>query len=93
VNEGTLFVPPDRWYHQHFNTGGDSAKYMATTWIGQKYWAKGIGGGGRTHRLNTVSFREGGNMVDYTDEDGAIRCTFEEELKKNGVSPKMPSMK
>jgi len=93
VKECTISVPPDCWYHQHFNTGGDSAKYMATTWIGQKYWSKGIGGGGRTHRLNTVSFREGRNMVDYPDEDAAIRSMFEEELKKIGVSSKMPSMK
>jgi hypothetical protein len=91
--DGTLFVPPDRWFHQHFNTGGDAAKYMATEWIGQKFWSKAIGGGGRTHRLNIVSVRDGGNMVDYPDEDPAVRSLFEEELKKNGVSSKMPSMK
>jgi hypothetical protein len=92
VNEGTLLVPPDRRFHQHFNTGGAAAKYMATEWIGQKYWSKGIGGGGRTHRLNTVSVPDGGNMVDYPDEDPAVRSLFEEELKKNGVWSKMPSM-
>ncbi len=88
--DGTLFVPPDRWFHQHFNTGEGAAKYMATTWIGGKYFVKAMGGGGRTHRLNNISHHHGGNMVDYPDEDPVIRATFEEELKKNGVAVRMP---
>ena len=88
--EGTLFVPPDRWFHQHFNAGATPAKYMAATWIGGKYFVKALGGGGRTHRLNTISTRHGGNMVDYPDEDPAIRSIFEEELKKKGGTSRMP---
>jgi hypothetical protein len=91
--DGTLFVPPDRWFHQHFNAGETAAKYMATTWIGGKYFVKGMGGGGRTHRLNTISTHHGGNMVDYPDEDPAIRSIFEEELRKNGVAVRMPPRK
>ena len=89
--EGTLFVPPDRWFHQHFNAGTSAAKYMATTWIGGKYWVKGMAGGGRTHRLNTISFHHGGNMVDYPDEDPLIKEMFAAELKKHGVELRMPS--
>src|SRR6266540_7419351 len=45
------------------STGATPAKYMATTWIGGKYFVKAMGGGGRTHRLNNISHKHGGNMI------------------------------
>ncbi len=88
-SEGSIFVPPDHWFHQHFNAGETPARYLAATWIGGKYFVEGLGGGGRTHRLGTVPIQHGGNMIDYPDEDPAIRALFEEELKKSGVAVRM----
>jgi hypothetical protein len=51
-----------------------------------------LGAGGRTHRLNNISHKRGGNMIDHPDEDPMIRAMFEEELKKNGVEARMPSV-
>ena len=63
---------------------------VVPSWVGGKYLVQGLGGGGRTHRLGTVSLRKGGNMIDYDDEDPAIRTLFEEERKKSGVAIQMP---
>jgi len=92
--EGSLFVPPDGWFHQHFNTGADFARYIAPTWGGDgKWFMRALGGGGRTHRLGKTSTRKGGNLIEYVDEDPAIREIFEAELRKNGVKSRMTSGK
>lgn len=88
--EGSLFVPPDGWFHQHFNTGPDPARYLAATWGGDgKWFMRALGGGGRTHRLAKTSIRKGGNMIEYEDEDPVIREMFEAELRKAGVPLRM----
>src|SRR5215813_3783951 len=92
--EGSLFVPPDGWFHQHFNTGSDPARYIAPTWGGDgKWFTRSLGGGGRTHRLGKTSTRKGGNLIEYEDEDPAIREMFVAELKRNGVEVRMPKKK
>ena len=88
--EGTIFVPPDGWFHQHFNTGGDPARYLAANWGGDgKWYMRALGGGGRTHRLGKTSTRKGGNLIEYEDEDPTIGETFEAELKKAGIKNRM----
>lgn len=92
--EGSLFVPPDGWFHQHFNAGNDAARYLAPTWGGDgKWFMKAVGGGSRTHRLGKTSIRKGGNLIEYEDEDPAIREVYQAELRKNGVEMRMPSGK
>ena len=92
--EGSLFVPPDGWFHQHFNSGADAARYIAPTWGGDgKWFMRALGGGGRTHRLGKTSIRKGGNLIEYEDEDPIIKEIFEAELKKSGVKNRMRSGK
>jgi quercetin dioxygenase-like cupin family protein/DNA-binding transcriptional MerR regulator len=88
--EASLFVPPDGWFHQHFNTSRDPARYLAATWGGDgKWFMRALGGGGRTHRLGKTSIRKGGNLIEYEDEDPAIREIFEAELRKSGIESRM----
>jgi oxalate decarboxylase/phosphoglucose isomerase-like protein (cupin superfamily) len=88
--EGTLFVPPDGWFHQHFNTSGEPARYLAATWGGEgKWFMRSLGGGGRTHRLIQTSTRKGGNQIEYEDQDPAVNEMFDAELEKSGVKNRM----
>lgn len=81
--EGSVLVPPNMWFHQHFNTGQTPARYIAIRWGSSKYpvpWHKYTG---------DFSLKEGGNQIEYEDEDPIIRKMFEEELAKNGVECRM----
>jgi len=84
--DGSLFVPPDGWFHQHFNTGRDAARYIAPNWGGQGRWfMEGLGGGGYTHLLDSVDVKTGGNMIEYEDEDPQVREMYVAELAKSGI--------
>jgi mannose-6-phosphate isomerase-like protein (cupin superfamily) len=77
-HEASVFVPPARWYHQHFNVGSIPARYLA-------FHARATTGGDPLH-----AGRPSAN-IEYPDEDLWIRQTFEAELAKRGLTPKMPA--
>jgi quercetin dioxygenase-like cupin family protein len=83
--DGSVVVPPERWFHQHFNTGAAPARYLAIRWGSQKYprpWQmKGYG--------VDESVKKGGAQIEFEDEDPRIRMMFEEELAKNGLQSRM----
>jgi oxalate decarboxylase/phosphoglucose isomerase-like protein (cupin superfamily) len=80
---GSMVVPPNMWFHQHFNTGTTPARYLAFKHEGvairnsqgvPKAW---------------ISRRQGGDQIDYVDELPAVRQIFSEALRKNGVRSSM----
>jgi len=76
------------------DSGARAARYLAPTWGGDgKWFMRALGGGGRTHRLGKTSTRKGGNLIEYEDEDPAIREIYVAELKKNGIELRMRSRK
>jgi len=84
--EGSLLVPPDGWYHQHFNTGATPARYLAFKYAGVSARnEQGV-------PLCWISKRLGGAQMDYADEAPLIRETFAAELQKRGLQPKMDTM-
>jgi hypothetical protein len=80
---GTLIVPPNMWFHQHFNTGTTPARYLAF-----KHEVVSIRNAQGVPKA-WISRRLGGDQIDYADESPIVRTTFAEALAKNGLSPRM----
>jgi hypothetical protein len=75
--EASVFVPPARWYHQHFNVGSIPARYLAFH---------------APHMYGGDPLRSGGpnTNIEYPDENPWIRQYFEAELAKRGLKSEMP---
>ena len=80
---GTMFAPPEWWYHQHFNTGHEPARYLA------------IRNNNPEHplRMGMPRIRDSGDgmtqfgraQIDFEDEDPAIYADYAAELAAKGV--------
>lgn len=84
---GAVVVPPDNWFHQHFNSGANPARYLALRYTGTKFRqptaeSRAEGGSG-------VSIKLGGWQIEYEDEDPQIHTLFESELKKHNAPCRM----
>jgi len=80
---GSLVIPPNMWFHQHFNTGASPARYLAFKHEGVAIRnAQGV-------PKAWISRRLGGDQIDYADEQPGIRQTFAGELARSGVTPAM----
>jgi len=77
-HEASVFVPPNRWFHQHFNVGQAPARYLAI------HPPRGLSGIGER-----VEDRAR-DQIEYPDEDPIIRKRFEAELARRGLSSLMP---
>lgn len=87
-HEGSMFVPPGRWFHQHFNTGKEPARYMALRWGSSQYGSAKWGGIFEGFRVDE-SVKEGGDQIEYEDEDPKVRQLYRAELAKNGAPWRM----
>ncbi len=79
-HEGSSFVPPNRWFHQHFNVGEAPARYLAFHSPGL---LRQIGQGETIADLAR-------DQIEYPDEDPFVRETFEAELVKRRLKSVMP---
>ena len=77
-HEGSMFVPPNKWFHQHFNIGATPARYLALHPPRQF----------RGHAEKIEDRAK--DMIEYVDEDRWIREKFESELAKGGLTTLMP---
>jgi oxalate decarboxylase/phosphoglucose isomerase-like protein (cupin superfamily) len=80
---GTMIVPPNMWFHQHFNTGTTPARYLAF-----KHEVVSIRNAQGVPKA-WISMRIGGDQIDYADEQPVVRTMFEKELAKHSLKPRM----
>lgn len=86
-HERSVIVPPEMWFHQHFNAGSQPARYLALRWNSRKFPMTGKSFG------TDKSLKEGGDQIEYPDENPRIRQIFEEELAKEGLTSKMAGVR
>ena len=86
----SIYSPPNAYFHQHFNTGPDSAKHVAVYGPRLPLGVHNLEGeeGWRGY----LSYREGGTLIEYEDEDPRVRRDFEAELVQRGISCQMPAV-
>lgn len=84
---GSMIVPPEKWFHQHFNVGKEPAKYLALHGRSSRKHKRG----GKNWKSDT-DVKKGGDQIEYQDEDPKIREMFEYELSKRGIECRMPKI-
>jgi hypothetical protein len=77
--EASCFVPPNRWFHQHFNLGTSSARYLALHPPEQF--------AGRAEKVEDRA----NDQIEYPAEDPWVREYFETELDKRGMTSAIPA--
>ena len=75
--EASVFVPPNKWFHQHFNAGATPARYLAFHPPMQFH--------GYAEKVEDRAK----DQIEYPDEDPFVRQKFEEELAKRGTTSLM----
>jgi mannose-6-phosphate isomerase-like protein (cupin superfamily) len=80
---GSMVVPPNLWYHQHFNTGTTPGRYLAF-----KHEVVSIRNAQGVPKA-WISRRVGGDQIDYADEPKVVRTMFADALKAKGLEPRM----
>ena len=88
---GSIVVPPSQWFHQHFNSGPIPARYLALRWGSNRYKFR-PGSDDDTKGGTETSTREGGNQIEYDDENPEIHRLFEEELSRSDAICHMKGM-
>jgi hypothetical protein len=78
-----MIVPPNMWFHQHFNSGTTPSRYLAF-----KHEGVAVRNGQGVPKA-WISKRIGGDQIDYVDERPEVRTIFADELAKRGLTPRM----
>lgn len=81
--DGSVIVPPDMWWHQHFNTGAEPVRYLAMRWGSNKHHVF-------KRYTGDVAVKDGGNQIEYADQHPSVYYEYAARLKKVGLAVDMP---
>lgn len=89
--EGSIYCPPNGWYHQHFNTGPSKARHLAVR-QGSKLYPLGLRLPAKRQEDGVyLTAKQGGTLIDYEEEDPEVRRRYEAALKHSGLASQMPA--
>jgi mannose-6-phosphate isomerase-like protein (cupin superfamily) len=91
---GTVFPPAHMQWHQHFVTSNEPSRYVATGFGGIRYpiletRRQMVIGDPKKKQQLSLSSKEGGHQIEYEDQDPRIHQIWLEEMRKNGITPKL----
>ena len=91
---GVVFPPCDGQFHQHFVTSNHASRYLATGLGNLRYplteqkRRQTLATKDR-RQLTSRSVKEGGNQIEYEDQDPRIHRIWLEEMRKRGITPQL----
>ena len=88
---GTVFPPADQQWHQHFTTSPSAARYLGVGFGSLRY---PFTSERRREILGekvafSTSVKDGGDQIEYADQDPRIHEIFLAELARRGLASKM----
>ena len=84
---GSVVVPPDQWFHQHFNSGAEPARYLALRWNDWRF--KSVKKSSGENGASYTSLKLGGNQIEFEDENPAQHREFVAEVERSGAKCQM----
>lgn len=94
---GVVFPPCNQQFHQHFVTSNVASRYLATAVGGVNYLFSEqqarTGGANGAKMATKTSIKEGGDQIEYEDQDPRIHEIWLDEMRKRNVTPCMETPK
>jgi hypothetical protein len=92
---GVVFPPLAQQFHQHFVTSNNPSRYLGINAQSTRYpltqeWVR-MGQRGADGQLSALqrSVKEGGDQIEYEDQDPRIHALWLDEMKKAGIEPQL----
>ena len=88
-DHGVVLAPPDGMFHQHFNASPEPARYLAIAMGSLRYPL--LAEKRQVWLGMDVNVQQGGNQIEYENQEPRIHEIFLENLAKHGAKSKMAS--